>query len=617
MSGIPAFEAYHGVSGSTHQWNFNRLVAKGYRIITLSVYGDSTNPLYAAVWVQRGGPAWTGIHGVTGDQYQAKFDQLSGAGYVPLILSATGTESNAVFAGTFELRKETGWLTRFDLTDGPDTDPDSFLGVNDWALNNNFILRGASIYGDSKTRLYAGIWEPNTQMKHWLVRPHETAGDYQTWVDAYAQLPFRPSFATLSRGLEYLALFTDDTIGPWVASHGLTGQAYEQELNLRSSQGFYPICVQGGGTTADPRYAVIFAMQDSPDPKVWTMTGQPVATLQAFDEAMQSFMEGHGVHAGQLAIMKNGVVKFARAYTYAEAGYQITQPSSLMRLASVSKAFTCAAIQKALDSKLVTPSTAVFPLLGIVTKALSSQTPSRHINHITVQHLIDHTGGWDETQSDFDAVFSMREISSALNLAGPPSKMDIARYMYGEALQFKPGSQSVYSNFGYVLLGLVIEKVSEQPFVTYLRNEVLIPMGINDVVVGGTLRSQKLHNEVSYDQSSVGLPSTNPKSSTLVPYAYGGEGYMCERMDSGGGLIATATDVVRLINKHAVWGTGGRAEGSARSGSMAGVSSLAESRSAGVDFAYIFNTRDFLPPTSNALKHLDRKLSSLLHTTPL
>ena len=77
--GIPAFEAYYGVSGSTHQSNFNRLVAKGYCVITLSVYGVPTNRLYAAVWVQGGGPAWDAIHGFTAGQHQAKFTQMSAA----------------------------------------------------------------------------------------------------------------------------------------------------------------------------------------------------------------------------------------------------------------------------------------------------------------------------------------------------------------------------------------------------------------------------------------------------------------------------------------------------------------------------------------------------------
>jgi Bacterial tandem repeat domain 1 len=52
-----ASQAYHGVTGAQHHAHLNNLVAQGYRIISLSVYGDPGNPLYAAVWVRRGGPA--------------------------------------------------------------------------------------------------------------------------------------------------------------------------------------------------------------------------------------------------------------------------------------------------------------------------------------------------------------------------------------------------------------------------------------------------------------------------------------------------------------------------------------------------------------------------------
>ena len=60
-----AFQAYHGVSAAQHQANFNKFFAEGYRIISLSVYGDPGNALYAAVWVQRAGPVWVAIHGVS------------------------------------------------------------------------------------------------------------------------------------------------------------------------------------------------------------------------------------------------------------------------------------------------------------------------------------------------------------------------------------------------------------------------------------------------------------------------------------------------------------------------------------------------------------------------
>src|SRR2546423_1652286 len=83
-----------------------------------------------------------------------------------------------------------------------------------------------------------------------------------------------------------------------------------------------------------------------------------------------------------------------------------------------------------------------------------------------------------------DAVCSLRKIATALGLHRPPTKYDMARYMYGEPLQFDPGAQNFnttngnsYSNFGYLLLGLVVEERSGMPFVDFLRDHVLKPDG--------------------------------------------------------------------------------------------------------------------------------------------
>jgi len=96
------FQAYHGVDAAQHQAKFNTLSAQGYRMISLSVYGDAGLPLYAAVWVQRGGPAWVAVHGIDAAAYQSFFNKWTSQGYVPVLVSATGPIANAVFAAVFE-----------------------------------------------------------------------------------------------------------------------------------------------------------------------------------------------------------------------------------------------------------------------------------------------------------------------------------------------------------------------------------------------------------------------------------------------------------------------------------------------------------------------------------
>jgi hypothetical protein len=57
---------------------------------------------YAAVWVQRAGAAWQAFHGKSASDYQAFFDTWTAKGYYPVIITATGDGSNAIFAGPLE-----------------------------------------------------------------------------------------------------------------------------------------------------------------------------------------------------------------------------------------------------------------------------------------------------------------------------------------------------------------------------------------------------------------------------------------------------------------------------------------------------------------------------------
>ncbi|MDE2000089.1 MAG: hypothetical protein KGI52_14315, partial [Burkholderiales bacterium] len=90
------FQAYHGVTAQQHQSKFNELAAQGYRMISLSVYGEPTQAQYAAVWVQRPGSAWVAVHGVNAEGYQTFFNNWTAKGYVPVLVSGTGQIGNAV-----------------------------------------------------------------------------------------------------------------------------------------------------------------------------------------------------------------------------------------------------------------------------------------------------------------------------------------------------------------------------------------------------------------------------------------------------------------------------------------------------------------------------------------
>jgi CubicO group peptidase (beta-lactamase class C family) len=471
------------------------------------------------------------------------------------------------------------------------------------------ILRSVAIYGTPTDRRYAAVWHANLGFVKWHVHAAKTGASYQAAFNAETQLPgyqlagYRPAYVALSSDHVYCSVFEDNVVGPWIARHGMTSADYQVEFDNQKSVGSYPICVQGGGTGNNTRYAAIFAKQDIPLSRQWTITGPAVPALAGFDHLMQTFIQANGVRAAQLAIAKNGVSKYSRAFTWAEDGYRLTQPSDRFLLASCSKMLLEAAVQALYDGKKLSPDTKVYPLLGF------SHLADPRSDTITIQQLLEHMAGYNDEPpfkggSGFDPTYSMRQIALDLMLGHPVTKFDVARYMYGRKLDLDPGTVYHYSNFGYLLAGAVVEYVSGMRFFEYVKTTLLQPGNITEAEIFPTLASQRTNSQAIAEDEGLGLSPLDLTSQLFIPAVYGGDGEIKEVGDANDGIGASAHALTQFIHLHAVWGNGPRAAGSARSGSTPGASTLAVSRNDGIDWACVINTRDWPSSTSPTLNDL-------------
>jgi N-acyl-D-amino-acid deacylase len=164
---------------------------------------------------------------------------------------------------------------------------------------------------------------------------------------------------------------------------------------------------------------------------------------------------------------------------------------------------------------------------------------------VTIRQLLHHTGGWDRNRS-FDPMFGPLIIAKALGTAPPAEPREIIRYMLGQPLDFDPGTQYAYSNFGYCVLGRVIEKVSGQSYEAYVKAQVLAPLGMHDTQLGQTLHAAK--GEVRYvdDKGRTANAVVGPDLGKPVPLPYGA--WYLEAMDAHGGWISSAPDLVRFAS---------------------------------------------------------------------
>ncbi len=274
------------------------------------------------------------------------------------------------------------------------------------------------------------------------------------------------------------------------------------------------------------------------------ITGNPVPGMASYDRIIPAFMSKYSVPGGAVAVVKDGRLVFARGYGYADTGSgTAVQPTSLFRIASLSKQITAVTVLKLVEQGRLTLDDKVFTILNLKPPA-GMQVQDQRLYSITIRELLEHSGGWDRDNT-FDPMFEPFRIAQALGVQSPPTKQQIIEYMLAQPLQFTPGTQYAYSNFGYLVLGRVIEKVTGQPYEDYVRANVLAPMGITDMRIGHTLLSGALQNEVHYyDYPSARSAQSVFDSKDQVPWPYGG--FYLEDMDSHGAWVASAIDIVRF-----------------------------------------------------------------------
>jgi CubicO group peptidase (beta-lactamase class C family) len=337
--------------------------------------------------------------------------------------------------------------------------------------------------------------------------------------------------------------------------------------------------------------------------RLWFARGEEPSSLSGLDDLLETFMKTNNVHAAQLAVLKNGVILYNRTFTWAEPGYRITEPTNAFRLASCSKMFLEQAIQTLYDSGQLSPDTKVYPLLGF------SGPMDLRSDDITIQQCLDHQAGFDRIKSNFDPVFKMRDIAKSLGLSRPVTKRDVASYMYKDRmLDFDPGRLYCYSNYGYLLAGMVVEQLSGLSFIDYVNQKILQPAGLAPVHLTTTEEGTQPPDEPLYEDDRSGL-TADPSSNQTAPAAYGGDQVLYDVDDSALGIACPAAEVGQFIHLYKVWGNGTRAQLNLqrghyrnRDGSMHGTSSWAESRGDDVDWVCVFNTRDFLDKYELATK---------------
>ncbi len=386
--------------------------------------------------------------------------------------------------------------------------------------------------------------------------------EYQEALDTWVPKGFRPVDAQV-KVVDNVPRFTlilekpEKTSRQLAAKHGLDDAAYRSEFLLKTQLGLNQI-VHRTYTVHGRRLHLAIWKQASVKSDVlkeqlekrWSkagdvpVTGQAVRGFEPVDQMMRELLFEQKISGATIAIGYKGKLLYSRGFGYGEVENQVAmQPNALMRIASISKPVTGVAIMRLVQQKKLGLDD---PVLNYVSHDQANiKTFDKRWEKITIRHLLNHSAGFDRGKSG-DPMFMHLQVASFLKKKLPVGTRDIIDFMLSRKLDFDPGTKYAYSNFGYCLLGRVIEKVTGKSYESFVREEILKPADVKRMQVGAALLKQRVKSEPIYysRKPARGMGSVGDQVGKRVAVQYGA--YSVVNMDSHGGWIASSEDLVRF-----------------------------------------------------------------------
>jgi CubicO group peptidase (beta-lactamase class C family) len=337
--------------------------------------------------------------------------------------------------------------------------------------------------------------------------------------------------------------------------------------------------------------------------------GDSLGPYKNLDTAVKAWMASYDIHDAQLAVRQSGKLIFSHAYTYGKT-YPLVTTTNTFRLASVSKMLLTAAFSKLLTDGKLTGGERVYQYLGITKPLLASQTPDKRSKDIISLELAEHTAGLPG-EGLGDPLFEMRDIEVQLG-AEPLTEQQFAQYLYGIPLLTTPGFYSLYSNVGYFLLGMVVEKAVGESYNAFVQDKLLKPLGMTNWTLSPTLEANADPNEVFADDTDTGpdvfdLATDAPQK----PFNYEGGDIIWEVAAAPADYVTNAESVSKFIGTWNAYGLGPRAVDYARDGCIPGASTWAESETSDIDFALLFNKQPCLSFSASVISQIRTILSTM------
>ena len=573
------FVARHRLTSAEYQTLFNTLTAQSYRLLYVSGYLVNNEERFAAYFEKSSGPPQICRHGLTSAQYQLAFNDATAQGYRLVLVNGyttAGGSDKYVAIWDKPVGTVAPWVARHRMTSA------QYQTEFNTRTAQGYRVKHISGYAIGSVAYYAAIFEKPASTPLWIARHGLTSAQYQTEFNLQVGQGYVLVLVngySVSNVDYYVAIFEKKSSYPWIARHAMTSNEYQGEFTNNHYQGYRLKVISGYTKNNNDLYAAIF---ENPN-----MSGND---LNLINNQIATYMTTNSIPGLSIAITKQERLVFAKGFGYADTSTnEKVHPNHRFRIASVSKPMTAIAIMKFIQQGTFSLTSKVFGASALLGTTYGTKPYSQRLLAITVQQLLEHTSGLSNDGGD--PMFLNYGLSQAAL---------ITWVLDNRTVKNVPGSTYEYLNFGYILLGRIIEKFSGQTYENYLRNNIFnnAPQ-TSQMVIGGDTFAEKKSSEVTYYPNS----------------AYN---LRVRRMDANGGWIARPIDLVGIMAKvdafnykadiltngtiNTMWtgssanngyGKGWILTGSDKShnGAMTGTIAFLVRRNDGLSFAFTVNTR--------------------------
>jgi len=184
---------------------------------------------------------------------------------------------------------------------------------------------------------------------------------------------------------------------------------------------------------------------------------------------LDSILEVKNIPGAMISIVNSDSIIFAGGIGYANLEKKEAVTSDhLFRLGSISKSFTAIGLVKLLAEKQLSLSSPI----AEIDPTLDLKNSWKATAPITIEQILEHTAGFDDMHNHASYNTTDTETPSCLAMVKVHKKSLYARW--------QPGTRMAYSNPGYVLAGHLMEQISQQPYYQYLKDNLLIPLGMSE-----------------------------------------------------------------------------------------------------------------------------------------